>query len=62
MKKLKLELDTLAVDSFTTGDDAEALRGTMHAQQAVASGVCLTGTETVTCPIVGTCVACPGRV
>lgn len=62
MKKLKLELDTLAVDSFATGDDAETMRGTMHAHQRAVSGVCLTGTETVTCPIVGTCVACPGRV
>jgi hypothetical protein len=58
MKKLKLELDTLAVDSFATAEDAAAMRGTMQAQEAAVTPLCLTGTETYTCPVVGTCVVC----
>jgi hypothetical protein len=57
MKKLNLDIDTLAVDSFATGNEA-AMRGTMHGHAAQDTFTCLTGMETRTCPVVGTCVAC----
>lgn len=44
MKKLKLDLDALAVASFATGGQA-ALRGTMRGHDSH-----LTGTETYRCP------------
>ena len=47
MKKLKLELDELAVETFETGD-AEALPGTVHARQ-----------DCVTYSCAGTCGASP---
>jgi hypothetical protein len=59
MKKLKLELDTLAVDSFAPDERTDAvLRGTLRAHEAAVTDRCLTGTETVTCPVVGTCLVC----
>ncbi|HEX6749770.1 MAG TPA: hypothetical protein VF092_20935 [Longimicrobium sp.] len=34
MRKLRLELDSVSVDSFATGRETHALRGTMHAHGA----------------------------
>lgn len=64
MKKLKLDMDTLAVTSFTAGERTEvAMRGTLRGHDAgpVVSGICLTGTETYTCPTsVRTCLCAIG--
>lgn len=57
MKKLNLDIDTLAVDTFATGN-AEGFRGTMRGHAAQDTFTCLTGMETRTCPVVGTCIAC----
>ena len=44
MRKVKLDLDALRIESFPTTDDAGAERGTVHAQQSLqlcsAAGTC----------------------
>jgi hypothetical protein len=59
MKKLKLDVDTLAVASFATGDGSAAMRGTMRGHESH-----LTGTDTYRCPTptcptwAATCLTC----
>lgn len=64
MKKLKMDVDALAVDSFTAGQRTDvATRGTLRGHEAAAqvSFPCLTGTETYTCPTsVRTCLCAIG--
>jgi hypothetical protein len=58
MKKLSLELDTLAVESFAAGSTGlRALRGTLRAHSDPS--IHLTGTETYTCPTYYQCPTLP---
>ena len=52
MNKLKLELDTLEVQSFATGDDATPVFGTVHAHK--------TGLQDTNCSAVDRCASARG--
>jgi hypothetical protein len=49
MKKLRLNVDTLAVASFPTADAAEVL-GTVHAAEAAGTWTSCGGYPNCTCP------------
>ena len=55
MKKLSLNLNDLAVDSFQTADDDAALRGTVNANEATPAIVC---NATATIKTQPTCCPC----
>ena len=58
MKKVKLSLDTLRVDSFPTAEIAQGM-GTVRAQQWTPHFSCFdTCNESCTCPIGSVCWSC----
>jgi hypothetical protein len=61
MRKLKLELDALAVESFGTLPERDARRGTVEAFSHVcpATTLCIDTYNPATC--VATCGSCPGN-
>jgi hypothetical protein len=50
MKKLRLDIDALAVDTFKTGADADAVAGTVMANQAFVVTYDLHCPTFYTCP------------
>ena len=64
MKKLSLDVDTLRVESFDTGDGHEE-PGTVHAQSytpATFCGTCHICPTDIRCPSVLSCYTCPNPV
>lgn len=63
MRKLKLDLDNLAVESFQTADGDAAARGTVHGEangQTAFGGPCPVWTAKVSCEIACTYDSCAG--
>jgi hypothetical protein len=61
MNKIRLDVDRLAVETFTTGARPEEAMGTVHGAGATATGACATckgATCFTSCAGAGAAVAC----